>query len=66
MLGLTLDFTFAETDPTKLDDVTKIPRMLIVIFHSYKLQKQKVIESRPTQDRFREFRSTFAHYSPPE
>lgn len=41
MLGLTLDFTFAETDPIKLNDVAKIPRVLIVIVPSYKLQKRK-------------------------
>lgn len=48
----------------KLNDVSKIPRMLIMTFPYYRLQRQKTLDSGPPQDMFRECKSTFAHYSP--
>lgn len=50
----------------KLNDVAKVPKMLIVTFPYYRLQRQRKLDSGPTQDRFRECKSPLAHYSPLE
>lgn len=59
-----MDLTFEETVPMKLNDVAKIPRMLIVTFPYYRLQRQKKLDSALTRDRFQECKSSLARYSP--
>lgn len=52
-----MDFTFQKIDPVKLNNATKIPRILMVNF-PYWLQMQRTMDNRPTQDSVRECKST--------
>lgn len=66
MLGLTLNgFYIWRNRSSEVKWWSQDPKDVICV-SSYRLQRQKTIDSRLTQDRVRECRSTFAHYSPPD